>query len=191
MKTRHRLTLALLLVAAPLALAGCKGGGSAAVAVMGPPGVEIQRLTVTSRSFSSNKAIPVDYTCDGANRSPQLTWSAAPSGTKSFAIVAVDPDAVGGEFVHWIVFNLRGDATSLPDNSDGSDLGGVSGINGFGRPGYSGPCPPKFELHSYAFRVYALDAMLPVQSGVTIDDLNASMNGHVLAEGTLIGTFDH
>src|SRR5271156_5478634 len=85
-------------------VAGCRGGGSGVV-VTGPPGVAIQRLAVTSKSFGSNGAIPVDYTCDGAERSPQLTWSAAPSGTKSFAIVALDPDSVGGEFIHWIAFN--------------------------------------------------------------------------------------
>ena len=193
MNNRLRSQLALLLLALPSAVmvAGCKGGGAGSIVVTGPPGVAIQRLAVTSRSFASDGAIPVDYTCDGADRSPQLTWSAAPSGTKSFAIVAVDPDAVGGEFVHWVLFNVHGDATSLPDGSDGSDLGGVSGINGFGRPGYNGPCPPKFELHSYAFRVYAVDGLVPPRSGMTADDLLETINGHVLAEGTLVGTFSH
>jgi Raf kinase inhibitor-like YbhB/YbcL family protein len=153
--------------------------------------VAIQRLAVTSRSFSSNGPIPVDYTCDGADRSPQLTWSAAPSGTKSFAILVVDPDAVGGEFVHWVAFNVKGDATSLPEATDVADVGGVSGVNGFGRVGYNGPCPPKFELHSYAFRVYALDGQVAPRSGMTADELSEIMNGHVLAMGTLVGTFSH
>jgi Raf kinase inhibitor-like YbhB/YbcL family protein len=184
MKTPPLLFLVLCLVAA------CRGGGGSVV-VTGPPGVAIQRLAVTSKSFGSNGAIPVDYTCDGAERSPQLTWSAAPSGTKSFAIVALDPDSVGGEFIHWIAFNVRGDATSLPEGADISELGGLSGTNGFNRVGYSGPCPPKFELHTYAFRVYALDGLVPPRSGVTIDDLHEIMSGHVLAEGTLLGTFSH
>jgi Raf kinase inhibitor-like YbhB/YbcL family protein len=191
MKTRLRSTLALLLVASPLSAAGCGGGGGGGVVVTGPPGVAIQRLAVTSRSFASNGPIPVDYTCDGADRSPQLTWSAAPSGTKSFAILVVDPDAVGGEFVHWVAFNVKGDATSLPEATDVADIGGVSGVNGFGRVGYNGPCPPKFELHSYAFRVYALDGQVAPRSGMTADELSAIMNGHVLAMGTLVGTFSH
>jgi Raf kinase inhibitor-like YbhB/YbcL family protein len=188
MRPRLRSSLALVVFAA--SCAGCKSGGGGVV-VASPPGVAVQRLAVTSRSFSSNGPIPVDYTCDGADRSPQLTWSAAPSGTKSFAILVVDPDAAGGEFVHWVAFNVRPDATLLPENTDVSELGGVSGTNGFSRTGYSGPCPPKMELHSYAFRVYALDAMLLVRSGVTADDLNEGMNGHVLAQGTLVGTFAH
>jgi Raf kinase inhibitor-like YbhB/YbcL family protein len=192
MKTRPGTSLAvsIALVALSSAAAAC-GGGSGSIVVAGPPGVSVQRLAVTSRSFSSNGAIPVDYTCDGADRSPQLTWSAPPSGTKSFAILVVDPDAVGGEFIHWVAYNLRADALALPENTDASELGGVSGSNGFGRIGYSGPCPPKMELHSYAFRVFALDTVLAVRSGVTADDLSGAMNGHVLAQGTLVGTFSH
>ncbi len=189
MKTLASLSLVLPLVLSS-AVAAC-GGGSGAVVLAGPPGVSIQRLAVTSRSFSSNGTIPVDFTCDGADRSPQLTWSAPPSGTKSFAILALDPDAVGGEFVHWVAYNIHGDATSLPENTDASELGGVSGSNGFGRIGYSGPCPPKMELHSYAFRVFALDTVLLVRSGVTSEELSEAMNGHVLAQGTLVGTFSH
>src|SRR5208337_4774173 len=126
---KNRLGSSLALLVAVASCARC-GGGSGSVVVAGPPGVAIQRLAVTSRSFSSNGPIPVDYTCDGADRSPQLTWSAAPSGTKSFAVLVVDPDAVGGEFIHWVAFNLRGDATALPENTEASELGGVSGING-------------------------------------------------------------
>jgi Raf kinase inhibitor-like YbhB/YbcL family protein len=151
----------------------------------------MQHLAVTSKSFPSNATIPVDYTCDGADRSPQLTWSAAPEGTKSFAVLVVDPDASGGEFIHWVAYNLKADATAIPEGTDVADLGGVSGINGFNRTGYSGPCPPKFELHTYSFRVYALDSVLQVRSSVTAEELSATMNGHVLAQGTLFGTFSH
>src|ERR1700722_8201049 len=124
-------TLASLSLVLSSAAAAC-GGGSGAVVLAGPPGGSIQRPAVGSRSFSSNGAIPVDFTCDGADRSPQLTWSAPPSGTKSFAILALDPDSVGGEFIHWVAYNIHGDATSLPENTDASELGGVSGSNGFG-----------------------------------------------------------
>lgn len=169
--------------------AGCNSGTAAPPAA--PAGVAMQHLTVTSKSFASNGAIPIDYTCDGADRSPQLTWSAPPEGTRSFALVAVDPDAAGGEFVHWVAFNVRADATSVPESVDVADLGGLAGINGFNRTGYSGPCPPKMEPHSYAFHVYALDTVAPARSGVTADNLRASVTGHVLAEGTLVGTFAH
>ena len=107
------------------------------------------------------------------------------------ASLAVDPDAAGGESVHWVAYNLRGDATAIPENTDAAELGGISGNNGFGRTGYSGPCPPKMELHSYAFRVYALNAVLLVRSGVTAERSAEGMNGHVLAQGTLVGTFSH
>jgi Raf kinase inhibitor-like YbhB/YbcL family protein len=156
-----------------------------------PRGASLQRLAVTSRSFESNGAIPVDYTCDGADRSPQLTWSAPPSGTKSFAILVTDPDAAGGEFVHWVAYGIRADATSIPEATDAAELGGLSGTNGFNRTGYSGPCPPKMELHTYAFRVYALDAVLAPRSSESGDDLLNDMNGHVLAEGMLVGRFSH
>ena len=181
-------TIPTLLLAA-LALGAChgaSGGGPAA-----PPGVAIQRIAVTSRSFSSNAAIPVDFTCDGADRSPALTLSAAPPGTRTLAIIVDDPDAPGGDFVHWVAFNLKGDATSVPEAVDVGDLGGIAGLNGFGRPGYNGPCPPKWELHSYSFHVYALDAALPGRSNATADDVQAAMNGHVLGEGVLVGTFSH
>ena len=155
------------------------------------PGVALQRITVTSKSFSSNGTIPVDYTCDGADRSPQLTWSAPPQGTKTFAIITDDPDAPGGDFFHWVGFNIRGDATSIPEGTDASELGGISAINGFSRPGYNGPCPPKFELHSYIFRVWALDGPIEVRPGGNADDVQAAMNGHVLGVGALVGTFSH
>jgi Raf kinase inhibitor-like YbhB/YbcL family protein len=179
-----------LLVALCAAGSGCHSASSTGLP-SAPPGVTSQRLTVTSKSFSSNGTIPVDYTCDGADRSPQLTWSAPPPGTKSFAIVTDDPDAPGGDFFHWVVFNVRADATSVPEASDFADLGGVSAVNGFGRPGYNGPCPPKFELHSYVFRVFALDAEIAVRPGATADDVEAAMNGHVLGMGALVGTFSH
>ena len=183
-------SLATFAAGLALSAAGCNTA-SPLPAPSAPPGVAMQRLTVTSKSFASNGPIPVDYTCDGADRSPQITWSAAPSGTQSFALLAVDPDASGGEFVHWVAFNLKPDATAVPEGADVGDLGGLPGTNGFNRTGYSGPCPPKMELHTYAFRVYALDAMLPPRAGLTAEALSNAMSGHVLAQGTLTGRFSH
>lgn len=156
-----------------------------------PPGTTIGSLTVTSTAFTANGPIPVDFTCDGAERSPPLTWSAAPSGTQSIAIVVDDPDAPGGDFVHWVAFNLPATMISFPEGADAASVGGISGTNGFGRPGYSGPCPPRREAHRYRFHVRALNAPLSAASGASRDTVDSAMNGHVLAEGVLVGTFEH
>jgi Raf kinase inhibitor-like YbhB/YbcL family protein len=154
-----------------------------------PYGVPLASLTVTSKSFSPNGAVPVDYTCAGADRSPGLSWSAPPAGTKSVCIVMDDPDASGGDFTHWLALDLRPDAVSIPEAIDVADLGGTIGINGFDRAGYSGPCPPRMELHHYVFRVFALDATIGAGPSANRDAVDAAMNGHVLAEGALVGTF--
>jgi Raf kinase inhibitor-like YbhB/YbcL family protein len=167
--------------------AACKSGG---LQPSPPPGATIASIAVTSKSFASSGSIPVDNTCDGADRSPQVTWSAPPAGTKSLAILMEDPDAPGGDFTHWIVFNIRPDALSIPEASDLADTGGaVLGINGFNRASYSGPCPPKMELHRYFLRVFALDTLLPAAAGSNREAIDGAMSGHVLAEGALVGTY--
>jgi len=148
-------------------------------------------LTVTSKAFDANGAIPIDNTCDGADRSPPLTWSAPPPGTKSLAIEAHDPDAPSGDFTHWIVYNLRPDTVAVPEAVDPGALDGATGVNSFNRTGYAGPCPPRLELHRYVFRVFALDTHLDPTSISTREALDAAMSGHVLALGTLVGTFSH
>jgi Raf kinase inhibitor-like YbhB/YbcL family protein len=148
-------------------------------------------LTVTSRSFPSSGTIPVDNTCDGADKSPQLTWSAPPKDTHAFAILVDDPDAPGGDFTHWIAYDLRSDLLSLPEGADAADYGGFSGQNGFDRFGYAGPCPPKGEIHRYFFHVFALSEPLNVKPGSTRDVVERAMSGRVLAEGALLGTFSH
>ena len=148
-------------------------------------------LAVTSRSFPSGGTIPVDYTCDGADRSPQLTWSAPPAGTKSIAIIVDDPDAPGGDFTHWIVFDVRPDALGVTEGADPAELGASVGLNGFNRAGYSGPCPPRSELHRYYFRVFALDEPLGLRLEPMREAVDTAMSGHVLAEGALGATFSH
>jgi Raf kinase inhibitor-like YbhB/YbcL family protein len=172
-----------------LALVACRGGGGGEV--LAPPGTTMETLTVTSRSFPSNGEIPVDYTCDGAGRSPQLTWSAPPAGTKSFAVIVEDPDASSGAFTQWIVYNIAADARTLPEAVDPATVGGASGLNDFKRPGYGGPCPPQLEIHHYAFRVFALNAALDAGPEPNRDAMDAAMSGHVLAAGTLVGSFSH
>jgi Raf kinase inhibitor-like YbhB/YbcL family protein len=118
------------------------------------------------------------------NISPELHWEGAPPETQSFALVMDDPDARG--FVHWVVWNIPPEATSLPEDSlpEGVSLG----VTGFGEPGYGGPCPPS-GAHHYSFRLYALDALLDLEEGASLRDLEAAMEGHILAETELVGTF--
>jgi Raf kinase inhibitor-like YbhB/YbcL family protein len=177
-----------LLVLCNAACHGCESSG-------GQPspasGVAIGSLAVTSRAFASGGAIPIDLTCDGADRSPALTWSAPPPAAQSFAIVADDPDAPGGTYAHWVAYNLRADAHELPEGADPAQLAFSVGTNDFNRPGYGGPCPPHGEMHHYAFRVYALDTTLDVAPGASRGAVLRAMNGHVLAEGVLVGVFSH
>lgn len=156
-----------------------------------PNGGKIEAMAVTSKSFASNEAFPVDNTCDGADRSPDITWSAPPVGTKSFAIIAEDPDATGGTFTHWIAYNLDGAARSLPEGADPGTLGGASGLNDFKHPGYNGPCPPKSEIHHYVFRVFALDQSLEIRPEPDRDAIDTAMGGHVVGVGAVVGFFSH
>ncbi len=149
-------------------------------------------LQVTSTAFADGHTIPAKYTCDGADVSPVLTWTNAPAGTKSFALIADDPDAPAGTWVHWVVYDLPAGADSLPENVAKSQYiagNACQGMNDFHRLGYGGPCPPSGKAHRYFFKLYALDAILDLKPGVTKDDLLKAMNGHVLAQGQLTGTY--
>jgi Raf kinase inhibitor-like YbhB/YbcL family protein len=182
--------LAIGLLASIAAGNGCRsgsGGGHPST----PPGVTLSRISVTSKAFTSGGAVPVDYSCDGADRSPPLTWSAPPEGTKSIAILADDPDSPGGDFTHWIAYDIPPSTVSVPEAVDAATLGGDEGTNSFGRGGYGGPCPPRQEMHRYYFHVFALNASLGLKPGATRDTLDAAMSHRVLAEGFLMGTFAH
>jgi Raf kinase inhibitor-like YbhB/YbcL family protein len=148
-------------------------------------------LTVTSAAFESGQPIPAKFSCSGADISPEVSWSAGPSGTKSYALIVDDPDAPGGTFVHWVLYNLRArDGSGRVTLSEGSSGGAAEGQNGFGKSGYGGPCPPPGKPHHYRFNVYALNRELDgLSSAATADQLRAAFKGSVLAEGTLTGTF--
>src|SRR5690349_3581895 len=165
----------------------CKGRKGTVPAPGGPAGVAVASITVTSKSFPSNGSIPIDYTCDGKEVSPQLTWSAPPEGTKSISIVVDDPDAPSATFTHWLVYGLPPDATSLAEGVDPTTLGAKIGMNDFEAVRYGGPCPPKMQIHRYRFQIYALDAMLDLPDGVDRARLDTAMNGHVLGQGILYG----
>ena len=148
-------------------------------------------LEITSPAFEEGGMIPERYTCDGVNVSPPLTWTSVPAGTKSLALICDDPDAPMGTWVHWVVFNLPVDATGLPEDippQKALERGGKHGTNDFRTIGYGGPCPPS-GTHRYYFKLYALDAELDLDVGITKEQLLKAMEGHVLAEGQLMGRY--
>lgn len=150
-----------------------------------------QTMTVESKAFEHEGPIPPRYSCDGQDVSPQLAWSGAPDGTASYAILMEDPDAPGGTFVHWVYYDIPADTSELPEAIAGDERpvpGGTQGTNSFGSVGYGGPCPPG-GTHRYFFTVYALDVELGLAPGVTKDDFLDAAESHVLAQGTLMGTF--
>ncbi len=150
-------------------------------------------FSLSSTAFKDGAAIPIKHTCDGADVSPPLAWSSAPAGTRTFALIADDPDAPAGTWVHWVLYNLPGAVSDLPENIakvESLDLGGArQGRNDFRRPGYGGPCPPPGPAHRYFFRLYALDASLTLKAGAQKKDLEAAMEGHVLGSAQLMGTY--
>ncbi len=148
-------------------------------------------LTVKSSVFSQGGMIPSKYTCDGANISPPLTWSEGPEGTKSYALICDDPDAPGGTFVHWVMYDIPSNVTSLSEDlprKETLDNGSVQGRNDFRRHGYGGPCPPG-GTHRYYFKVYALKILISKGPGLTKRELLRAMEGHILAQGELMGKY--
>ena len=152
-------------------------------------------FTVSSAAFKAGETLPAKYTADGTDISPPLTWSGVPAGTVSFAVIADDPDAPGGAFTHWVIFNVPGNATGLQEGMPKlpiiPDLT-IQGTNDFGGMGYGGPAPPPGSTHHYRFTVYALDNKMDrITAGATADELKAQMQGHILAQATLTGLYGH
>jgi len=149
-------------------------------------------LTLSSKSFEPGREMPVKYTCDDEDVSPQLSWSGAPAGTHSFALIVDDPDAPGRVFTHWVLYNISPDRNELPEGVSADKIvkkGCSQGINDMRQVGYSGPCPPPGKPHRYRFHLYALDSMLDLPSHVTKNAALAAMKGHVLAEAEIIGLY--
>lgn len=181
-----------LLAATPsIALAGCLGGnpGDGEDGGAGP--------SVSSAAFTANTAIPERHTCDGEDVSPPLSIRGTPDGAETLAVVVDDPDAPGDDpFVHWLLWNLPADVTDVPEgvprDATLPDLGGaVQGRNDFGDLGYSGPCPPEGDgPHTYRFTVSLVDTELGVDPGAGYDTLAPALDGDVLGESTLTGTYE-
>lgn len=151
----------------------------------------MNRIRITSPVFQEGGEIPFDHTCDGANVSPPLQWTDVPQGTQSLALIADDPDAPRGDWVHWVFYDLPPETSELlfavPD-IEKIPSGGTHGRTDFGTIGYHGPCPPRGE-HRYFFKIYALNTRLHLKPGATKKELLQAMQGHVLAEGQLMGTY--
>jgi Raf kinase inhibitor-like YbhB/YbcL family protein len=149
-------------------------------------------LDLTSPDFTSGGTIPKQFTCDGADFSPALQWKAPPSGTQSFALIADDPDAPVGTWVHWVLFDLpptlRSLPQSLPKDAQAGD-GSRHGTNDFDKIGYNGPCPPPGKPHRYFFKLYALDTKLNLKAGATKKEVERAMQGHILARGEYLGRY--
>jgi Raf kinase inhibitor-like YbhB/YbcL family protein len=148
-------------------------------------------IEVRSSAFEDGDAIPTRYTCDGLDVSPPLSCGSVPDETQSLALIAEDPDAPRGTFVHWVIYNLPPDTRRLPEdipNQPTLRSGAVQGVNGAGGVGYMGPCPPS-GTHRSSFNVYALDTGLDLGGRATKEDLRRAMEGHVIIEGRLMGTY--
>jgi Raf kinase inhibitor-like YbhB/YbcL family protein len=149
------------------------------------------KLTIASTSFANGAAIPPLLTCDGKNRSPDLSWEGIPPNTQSLALIAEDPDAPGKTFTHWVLYDLPPKTRQLPAGLPPQPFlttGGGHGKNDFGRYGYGGPCP-KSGTHRYLFKLYALDKLLDLPAGATKAEVLEAMEGHVIAMGELMGTY--
>ncbi len=149
-------------------------------------------LTLSSPAFTAGAQIPKEYTCEGKDDSPALSWSGAPGGTKRFALIADDPDAPMGTWVHWVVYDLPGDASGLPRAVPTTETltgGGKQGVNDFRKTGYGGPCPPPGRPHRYFFKLYALDAPTNLKPRASKAQVLRAIEGHVLGQAELMGTF--
>jgi Raf kinase inhibitor-like YbhB/YbcL family protein len=145
----------------------------------------------TSEAFQDGEAIPVRYTCDGEDLSPPLSWSGVPNDVGSYALIMDDPDAPGGTWIHWVIVHIPGEIRALPEDlqSDALLLEAIKlGTNSWGRSEYNGPCPPG-GTHRYFFKLFALDEPLNLDENATKDDVLTAMEGHILMESELMGTY--
>ncbi len=147
---------------------------------------------LSSPAFASGAAIPQQFSCQGADVSPELQWTDPPAGTAAFALIMDDPDAPSGTWVHWVVWNIpageHGTEQSFP-RQDQLPNGTRQGRNSFRKIGYNGPCPPPGKTHRYFFRVYALRTEMELPPGATRGELDEALKGHVLGHAEYMGTY--
>ena len=150
-------------------------------------------IEVSSSAFTEGGDIPIQYTCDGEDKSPPLQWTEIPVNTQSIALISDDPDAPGRVWVHWVIYNIPprvgglGEGIVTTESLPG--IGAKQGKNDFGTIGYGGPCPPKGSPHRYFFKLYALDIEIDLGPGATKRELLQTIDGHILDSGQLMGTY--
>jgi Raf kinase inhibitor-like YbhB/YbcL family protein len=177
--------IALLVGALFVALPDARGEGREAS----------MKLTLSSTAFGHGKEIPTQYTCEGKDLSPPLAWTGLPERTRSIALIVDDPDAPDPDapkmtWVHWVLYNIPPAESHLPEGATTRDLpaGTGEGLNDWKRTGYGGPCPP-IGRHRYLHKLYALDTALPDLGTPTKAQLESAMEGHILAQAELMGTY--
>lgn len=178
----------LLVLGCALLLSGCGGPGEPET---GSTQEVAMSFSISSPAFEAGKPIPAVCTCRGRNISPALNWDEPPAGTQAFALIMDDPDAPMGTWVHWVLYNLPAVTRSLPEAVPGDAQladGSMQGRNSSRGTGYQGPCPPS-GTHRYYFKLYALDAPVNLGSGAGKEDLLKAMEGHILGQAELMGTF--
>jgi Raf kinase inhibitor-like YbhB/YbcL family protein len=148
----------------------------------------LSKLSLTSSAFQDSQPISPQYSCDGANQSPPLSWGEPPAGTKSFALVVDDPDAPSGTFHHWGAYDIPASTRFL---AAGQKVG-TEVMNDMNKPGYRGPCPPPGHgPHHYHFKLFAFDvARLGVSPAAKVADIEAAAQNHAIGQAELIGTYE-
>lgn len=170
------------------ALSGCLGSPAADTETQTTTPAE--SLSVTSPELAAGEQVPTAFTCDGADQSPPLDIGDVPEDAGALAVVVDDPDAPGGTFTHWLLWNLPPDRNSIPENVPAEPvvdaLGGArQGANDFGDTGYGGPCPPSGEVHTYRFTAFALDGTLEVDPGASSDTVLPAIEDSQIGVGRL------
>lgn len=161
----------------------------------------MKKINLISPSFIANSAMPQEYAyteCGGANQSPELRWDTLPENAQSIVLIVDDPDAPSAKnprtnpWVHWLVYDLPATTQKLENSAAIEKLGGKEGKNDFGNNQYDGPCPPKNSgTHRYFFKLFALDIpTLQLNAGASKNKILQEIEGHILAQGTLIGTYE-
>jgi Raf kinase inhibitor-like YbhB/YbcL family protein len=148
-------------------------------------------MRLTSSAFSDRDAIPVRFTCDGADISPPLAWADSPRDGRSFAVVCVDPDAPSGDWYHWAIYDIPADVAQLREHCPSDGRSFPQAQNDFGRNGYGGPCPPHGHgVHHYRFRLFALNVeRLPLGASARCRDVERIARAHAIATADLVGVY--
>ncbi len=182
-------------LAVGLLIAACGDGAetpSESPSVTETPAGWVVAFSLSSDAFGPDEAVPPPFTCDGDDTSPALSWSEAPQDTQSYALIVDDPDAPGDSFTHWVLYNLPAATEGLPAGvakTERPESGGLQGKNDFGDIGYGGPCPPPDGPHRYRFSLYALDGLLELDPGASKQDVVDAMEGRILGEAQLVGSY--